>query len=77
MPAVFPVITIDHEQNAAKDLILYGENGVISKLDAEQLAGDMEKLLRTRKEPAFYMRHAEKYDWQNIIPEISRVYRVQ
>jgi len=69
-----PFITIDHEQNATKELVVNGENGILIGLDQEEMAQAIEKLLNTAKDRAFYRTYAEKYDWNRIVSEIQNVY---
>ena len=69
-----PVITIDHEHNATRDLIVNGENGILVKLDVSQLAGAIEVLLKTKKGRASYRTYAEKYDWNRTASEMQKIY---
>jgi glycosyltransferase involved in cell wall biosynthesis len=69
-----PVITIDHEQNAGKDLITDGGNGALVKLDEAELARAIEKLLSSKRDPATYLSYAEKYDWTHILSKIENAY---
>jgi glycosyltransferase involved in cell wall biosynthesis len=69
-----PVVTIDHEQNAAKELIVDGENGVLSALDEVSLANAILKALQMKKDRMVYTRYTEKYNWDNIVPEIKKAY---
>jgi glycosyltransferase involved in cell wall biosynthesis len=71
-----PVITIDCEENAAKELIADGENGNLCALDEQQLAATMEKLLVSREGPAYYRQYAEKYDWGKILSKLEKVYQL-
>jgi glycosyltransferase involved in cell wall biosynthesis len=69
-----PFITIDHERNAAKDLVIDGENGVLVDLDPVPMARAIETLLRAPKDRSFYRAYAEQYDWERIVSEIQNVY---
>ena len=69
-----PVITIDDEHNAAKELIIKSENGTLCALDSKKLAEAIEKMLTTRKDPEFYIPYAQKYDWPHLIAEMENVY---
>ena len=40
-----PVITTSHEDNGARDLIIEGENGYLTQVDADHLAGRMHRVL--------------------------------
>lgn len=69
-----PVVTVDNEQNAARELVVHGENGMITALDASQIADAIETLLVERKGAEIYQKHAEKYDWKNIVARVGNVY---
>ena len=72
-----PVITIDHKDNAARDLIEEGGNGFICQLNEEEIA---ELILRIFKNSSYEnmkevcMESAKKYDWDRIVDEIEEVY---
>lgn len=68
-----PVLTTNHENNAAKDLIM-NDNGTVFTLDENQLADIIEKTLKTRKDAHFYEQHALRYNWNNIFPQIEKLY---
>ncbi|HUC01828.1 MAG TPA: glycosyltransferase family 4 protein [Candidatus Paceibacterota bacterium] len=69
-----PVITIDHEHNAARDLIINGENGTLIKLDEAQMAAAIESYLFSKKDRAQYRTYAEKYDWNRAVSELQKIY---
>jgi glycosyltransferase involved in cell wall biosynthesis len=69
-----PVVTIDHEQNAVKEFIINNENGTLSALNENELAGAIAKSIKTKKHAEEYRKYAEKYDWSQIIPTIQNVY---
>ena len=69
-----PVVTVDHKQNAAKDLVLDGENGKVCTLDPEALAKAMAELLAKRRAPRAYVAHAARYRWENLMPKIHALY---
>jgi glycosyltransferase involved in cell wall biosynthesis len=69
-----PVITIDHEQNATRDLIVNGENGILVPLDEAALAKAIESLLGSRKNRAIYRSYAEKYDWNRAVSQMQKIY---
>jgi glycosyltransferase involved in cell wall biosynthesis len=71
-----PVVTIDHEQNAAREFIVHGENGALVSLDKNALAGAIEKALGSPKDRDTYRTYAEKYNWQTIVEQIQKVYAV-
>lgn len=72
-----PVITIDHKDNAAKDLIEEGENGFVCQLDKEKIAEIVIRILENnldQKVKKACMDIAKKYDWDKSIDEIGKVY---
>jgi glycosyltransferase involved in cell wall biosynthesis len=71
-----PVITINHENNAARDLIVNNESGLLIDLDARQLAGAIDNLLNFRKESQYYKGYAEKFDWNNVVFKIKEFYQL-
>ena len=70
--ANIPVVTTNHPQNAASDLIQENKNGITINLNEKEMARAIEKLMKTKKRD--YTKYAEKYSWNNIIPKIERVY---
>ena len=72
-----PVITIDHKDNAARDLIKEGENGFVCKLKEEEIAKRIMRILENssdRKMKKACMDLAKKYDWDKIVDEIEGIY---
>lgn len=72
-----PVITTDHKDNAAKDLIEEGENGFVCQLDKEKIAQIIVRILENnldRKLRKVCMDIAKKYSWDKSIDEIEKVY---
>jgi glycosyltransferase involved in cell wall biosynthesis len=72
-----PVITIDHEANAAKDLIEEGINGFICQLNEEEIAKKTIRILnngsgRNMEKDCKVL--AKKYDWDKIVGEVEEVY---
>lgn len=70
------VITIDHKNNATRDLIINGENGMLCALDKDELANAIEITLRDRKKPEFYKNYAIKYGWGKICSKIKDIYKI-
>ncbi len=70
-----PVITINNIHNAAKDLIINNENGLVCELDAQSLANSIEEVLNSRKGPEYYMEYSKKYDWNAVFPSFAEVYK--
>jgi len=71
-----PVVTIDHKNNAAKDLIVNNENGALCGLDEKELADTIEQVLSSRKERGFYAKYGEKYDWGIFVKNILKNYLI-
>jgi len=69
-----PVITIDHEHNATRDLIIDGENGILISLDEAEMAKAIESLLTSTKDRAIYRSYAEQYNWDRAVTEIEHIY---
>lgn len=73
-----PVITINHKDNAARDLIEEGKNGFVCQLNEEEIAKRIIRILennsgRNMKEACKDL--AKKYDWGKIVDEIEKIYR--
>jgi glycosyltransferase involved in cell wall biosynthesis len=70
-----PVVVVDHPMNAAKNLIVEGENGFIADILEDSLSNKIveaieskEKLVKSSKE------FAKDYDWANIITQLEVTY---
>jgi len=71
-----PVVTIEHPQNAAGDLIINGENGYICDYTAEDLAFKINTAIdKSPDMKAECMMYAQKYDWDKIVDRIEIVYK--
>lgn len=73
-----PVITVNHENNAARDLIEEGKNGFVCQLNEEEIAKRIVRILENssgRKMKKVCMDLAKKYDWDKIVDEIEEVYK--
>jgi glycosyltransferase involved in cell wall biosynthesis len=70
-----PVITTSHEQNAGRDLIVEGENGYLTTLDARQLASLIRKTLRNQSLEPSKTLHEKfgQYRWNNAAQEVERI----
>ena len=70
-----PVVTVDYEMNASKDLIVEGKNGFASELNENDFA---EKILtaleKRRKMRSVAINIASRYDWEKIVKEVERYY---
>lgn len=72
-----PVVTINHKDNAAKDLIGAGKNGYICNLDGESIAqriGEIIKKGEDIKTKQSCINSAKKYDWNKIVEEVKEAY---
>ena len=72
-----PVITINHKDNAAGDLIEEEKNGFICHLKEGEIANRIIKILKNgsdRKMKKSCLDFAKKYDWNKIVDEIEEVY---
>lgn len=73
-----PVVTVNHKQNAAAELITNGVNGYVIGLSAEELAGTIGGLLendmlqKTLSEGA--RKKAQEYDWHKVVQELESIY---
>jgi glycosyltransferase involved in cell wall biosynthesis len=72
-----PVVTINHKNNAARDLIEEGKNGFICQLNEEEIAKRIKRILinnssRGMEETCIEL--AKKYDWDKIVDQIEGVY---
>jgi len=72
-----PIITIDHQNNAARDLIEEGKYGFICQLDENEIAKKVIRILinnssRGMEETCAEL--AEKYDWDKKVDEIEEIY---
>jgi glycosyltransferase involved in cell wall biosynthesis len=68
-----PVITVNHKENAAKELVTEGQNGMVTSLDKNEMADAIEKMLNEENRRD-YNKYIEKYDWSHIISKILKVY---
>lgn len=70
-----PVVTVDCDQNAARNLIQENQTGCLSKLESGALA---EKIVFALVNHAAMKRNcvefAKKYDWENLIDRLEQVY---
>ena len=72
-----PVITVNHKDNAARDLIEEGKNGFVCQLDENEIAKKIIRILKNNSSLEMQkvcIDLAEKYDWDKIVDEIERVY---
>jgi glycosyltransferase involved in cell wall biosynthesis len=72
-----PVVTINHKNNAARDLIEEGKNGFVCQLNEEEIAKRIIRILINSSGlnmKKVCMDLAKKYDWDKIVDEIEGVY---
>lgn len=72
-----PVITTDHAQNAARELIWEGLNGKVIPLSPEQLSAAIAAYMMTQPDPTRYMSILQPYDWDNLTQKMENLYTVQ
>jgi len=71
-----PVIVVDHEMNAAVDLVQHGENGFKTKLSPLDMADNIIKSIEIEGEnKEKYIEISAKYDWNNVVDSLEKVYR--
>jgi glycosyltransferase involved in cell wall biosynthesis len=68
-----PVITINHKNNASKDLIQEDKNGYISELNEFDIENKIEKALKKKNWNT--KQYIQKYDWNNIVMIFKEVYK--
>jgi glycosyltransferase involved in cell wall biosynthesis len=71
--AGIPVITTSHHNNAAKDLIQEGVNGLLTEANEEGIAERITQLMRggNRMKPR---QGIEQYDWQIVVENLRQVF---
>jgi len=70
-----PVIAINHEMNAARDLISNNENGFISELSDKDIAEKIVKGLEMKDEmQKNCIVFAKDYDWDKIVEMLEKFY---
>lgn len=73
-----PVITVDHPQNAARLLILPGQNGFLVPLSAADLADTILSVLTSGKQSVYRKESravAATYDWNRSVRDLERIYK--
>jgi len=70
-----PVLTYDHPDNAAKDLIAEGTNGYLFK-NYQELAQTMQLVLLQDNNRQQYTGSAQQYDWQATVDSVVEAYSV-
>ena len=72
------MITVDEKDNASKELIINGKNGLVCKLDEKELAENIEFLLKNnfyKKLEKNCLDISRNYDNNVLIDRIEEVYR--
>ncbi len=71
-----PVITINHKDNASKDLIQNNKNGYVCELDEKDISQNIVKAIKQNKNMKDdCMLASKKYDWNNLINQFEEAYR--
>jgi glycosyltransferase involved in cell wall biosynthesis len=70
-----PVVTVEHEMNATKDLIENGRNGFVCRLSAEDIAENVLTALHSDMSNEC-IEIAKGYDWDVIVRRCERYYGV-
>jgi glycosyltransferase involved in cell wall biosynthesis len=70
-----PVITVDEENNAAKELVKENFNGAICKLQKDELVKTIKKMM-TKNLRDNCLKSAEKYSWNTIIEALRKEYEI-
>jgi len=68
-----PVITVNHEDNATKDLIRK-RNGAVVNLDETEIASLIEKLMYKKLNSVDCINFAKNYDWGYAATQIKEIY---
>ncbi|MDB5238938.1 MAG: hypothetical protein JWO00_273 [Candidatus Parcubacteria bacterium] len=69
-----PVVAIDHPENAAKNLITDGGNGILTTLDESALAESILKAFKMKENEQNYDSYIKEYDWDSLISKVITVY---
>ncbi len=69
-----PVITTDHQQNAARYLIKDGLNGKAISLSKENLANAIDVYMAMNPDPTRYASFLQQYDWDNLAQRVEDIY---
>jgi len=70
-----PVIVINHEMNAATDLIINNRSGFISNLSEEEIANHIiNSIDKKEKMQDECIKNAEQYNWNEIVDSLEKFY---
>ncbi|HVZ67392.1 MAG TPA: glycosyltransferase family 4 protein [Patescibacteria group bacterium] len=70
-----PVVTVDSENNASKNLIQENKNGAVSELSDEAIARNIKKIISVGISKKKCIDSSKAYDWENIARNAERVYQ--
>ncbi len=71
-----PVVTVNHPQNAAQDLITEGRNGYICSLSATDMADKIQQALGRSDWEKGCREFAAGYDWDRIADQVEKAYGI-
>lgn len=69
-----PVVTTNHEQNAARYLIKEGLNGKTISLSKDNLANAIEPYISMSSTPSEYRSFISEYDWSKLVQTVENMY---
>ena len=70
-----PVVVMDHEMNAAKDLVHEGVNGYKAKLSPKDISDKIIKSIENKdKMKTSCIDSSKGYDWNKIVDDLEKVY---
>ena len=72
-----PVITVDHPENEARELVEDGVTGRICEPTAEALAAALASVLGSTERPALPERARRRFSWSESVRSLEAVYRSQ
>ena len=71
-----PVVTVNHQMNAASDLVFEGVNGFKTELKADKMASKIIKSIEPHNEfRDKCIEMSRGYDWEIIVDSLEKVYR--
>jgi len=71
-----PTITVNHPQNAARDLIVDGENGFTCEVSDRDIADKILMVMNSKDDwETKCMESAKRYDWNAIVDSLEGVYK--
>ena len=71
------VITVNHKDNAARDIIEEGKNGFVCQLDEKEIAKNIMKGIKNRSRMKLACtKSAKLYDWDNLMKKLEEVYLI-